>query len=85
MSADSSERHVYCVVPHGLTWDVREEGRDEPIASDLDHDEAVAMARSLAETSSFGQIIVHGPDGMIEYESTCAKRLRLPRRIITPI
>ena len=81
MSADSiEERHVYSVVPRGVAWDVQQEGRDEPIASELDRDEAIAMARSLAEATSFGQIIVHGPDGTIEYESTCAKRPWFSRR-----
>jgi hypothetical protein len=81
MSPDSSrERHVYSVVPHGTTWDVKEEGRAEAVASDLDRNEAIAVARSLAEASSFGQIIVCGADGLIEYESTCGKRGGGPRR-----
>jgi hypothetical protein len=81
MSPDSSrERHVYSVVPHGAGWDVKEEGRAEAVASDLDRNEAIAVARSLAEASSFGQIIVCGADGLIEYESTCGKRARWPLR-----
>jgi uncharacterized protein DUF2188 len=75
MSPDSSrDRHVYLVVPRGTAWDVKQEGREEVLATDLARDEAVAVARSLAEASSFGQIIVHGADGLIEYESTCGKR-----------
>ena len=81
MSTDSSrERQVYLVVPRGAAWDVKEEGRDEALASELDRSEAIATARSLAEASLFGQIIVHGADGLIEYESTCGKRNAWPRR-----
>jgi len=82
MSPDSSEeRRVYVVVPRGRAWDVRQEGCVEVLAADLDRDEAVAVARSLAEATAFGQIIVHAADGLIEYESTCGKRtgLRVPR------
>ena len=81
MSPESSrERHVYFVVPRGTAWDVKEEGRAEVVASDLDRNEAIAVARNLAEASSFGQIIVHGADGLIEYESTCGKRTGWPKR-----
>jgi hypothetical protein len=81
MSADSIEdRQVFSVVPRGAGWDVQEEGRAELIAAELDRDEAIAVARSLAEASPFGQILVHRADGTIEYESTCAKRARPPRR-----
>lgn len=81
MSTDSSrERHVYVVVPRGSAWDVKEEGREDVIAADLDRDEAIEVARSLAEATSFGQIIVHAADGLIEYESTCAKRSGWPNR-----
>jgi len=82
MSTDSSrERRVYLVVPRGSVWNVKEEGRDDVIAADLSREEAVAVARSLAESTSFGQIIVHGADGLVEYESTCAKRLGVPKRV----
>lgn len=81
MSTDSNrERHVYLVVPRGAAWNVTEEGRDEALASELDCEKAIATARRLAEASSFGQIIVYGVDGLIEYESTCVKQGRWPRR-----
>jgi hypothetical protein len=81
MSQDSSrERHVYLVVPRGTSWEVKEDGRDEVLASDLDREAAIIMARSLAEAASFGQIVVHDADGLIEYESTCAKRMAAFKR-----
>lgn len=81
MPPDSDrERHVYLVLPRGAAWEVREEGDDGVLASDLPRDEAIAVARGLAEARSFGQIIVHGTDGLIEYESTCGKRVRLRSR-----
>ncbi|HET6583575.1 MAG TPA: DUF2188 domain-containing protein [Nannocystaceae bacterium] len=63
----------------GHRWAVVREGAKRASVLVLSKTEAVERARILASKVDLAQVIVHGPDGRVQSEFTCALEPMLPR------
>ena len=62
---------IYHIVPgKDGNWDVKEEGRDEPLATYRTQQEAVENAKTRAEEHKPGSFVVHDTSGEPRYEHT---------------
>jgi Uncharacterized protein conserved in bacteria (DUF2188) len=70
-TASKTKRVVYHVVPNSSAekWVVSQENADYRSEHDT-KDEALQVAKRLAQQAELGQIQVHKKDGNMEYEST---------------
>lgn len=72
-------RAKFHVVPtRGHRWAVVREGAKRASVLVLSKTEAVERARMLASKTDFGQVIVHGHDGRVQSEFTCAMESAVP-------
>ena len=63
-------RSIYHVVPVGHVWGVRRERHQRSGSIHFKKTDALAQAKRLARAAPFGQVKVHGRNGLIQLEFT---------------
>ena len=74
-----ADRKVYHVEPSKERegWDIKEEGQPKPESHHQRKREAVTIARKMAKSQEFGQVIIHKADGSVEEERSYGKNPHL--------